>query len=270
MTRRPAVAGTFYPARPGELAASVDSLLAAARPIRGERLPRAVVVPHAGHACSGPTAATAYARVGAATRTVAVLGPPHREPLQGLAVPRETSWATPLGEVAISDSLCRRLERAGHATRDDRPHRREHSIEVQLPFLQRVLTAGWTCVPVAVGPSDPERVADAIDGLCADTLGTDLLVVASTDLSHHHDEATAHRRDRRTCAAVLDRDWSAIGYDDACGADALRGLLAWARRHDLSVRLLERSTSADTCGNASRVVGYAAFALDGGPTAAVP
>jgi MEMO1 family protein len=86
-------------------------------------------------------------------------------------------------------------------------------------------------------------------------------VVASTDLSHYYDEPTAHRLDRRTCRAVLDKDPTAIGYDDACGADALRGLLAWAARHDFAVDLLDRSTSADTCGDAARVVGYAAFVV---------
>ena len=259
MTRRPAAAGTFYPARAGDLAATVDSLLAAAGRVNGGWPPAAIVAPHAGYACSGPTAAAAYSRVEPETRIVAVLGPSHRGSLQGLAVPRETSWATPLGEVAIDDSVCRRLKRDGYAMRDDRPHRREHSIEVQLPLLQRVLRPGWTCVPVAVGTGDPERVADCMDALTADG---DVLVVASTDLSHYHDEDTARRLDGRTCEAILDRAWTDIRSVDACGADALRGLLAWARRHLLVARLLDRSTSADTCGDASRVVGYAAFVLE--------
>ena len=112
-----------------------------------------------------------------------------------------------------------------------------------------------------MGAGPPERVADCLDALGH---GTDLLVVTSTDLSHYHDEATAHRLDRRTCQAVLDREPDAIGYDDACGADALRGLLAWTRRWDLHMRQLDHRTSADTCGDPRRVVGYAAFAVDPG------
>jgi AmmeMemoRadiSam system protein B len=131
-----------------------------------------------------------------------------------------------------------------------------------MPFLQRVLDGGWACLPVAVGSGPPEVVADFLDAL---TGAGEVLVLASTDLSHYYDEPTAHCLDRRTCQAVLDKDPSVIGYDDACGADALRGLLAWARRHDLAVELLDRGTSADTCGDAARVVGYAAFALRSPP-----
>ena len=258
MTRPTAVAGTFYPARSEQLAATVDSLLQAARPDDRPPAPHAVVVPHAGYVCSGPTAAMAYARIDPAARVVAVLGPAHWADLRGLAVPRTRTWTTPLGEVTVDEDLCRELQRTGHVVRDDRPHAGEHSIEVQLPFLQRVLRGGWTCLPVAVGTGPPDLVADCLDALSG---ATDVLVVTSTDLSHYHDEATAHRLDRRTCQAVLDREPGAIGRTDACGADALRGLLAWARRRDLAVELLDRSTSADTCGDPNRVVGYAAFAV---------
>ena len=265
MTRRPAVAGTFYPGREEDLAAEVDSLLAASGPVEQPEPSRAFVVPHAGYLCSGPTAATAYVRVVPSVRTVVLLGPSHFVEARGLTVPRKAAWETPLGEVTIDDDLCHRLVEDGHAVRDDRPHRREHSLEVQLPFLQRILPDGWTCVPVTVGPGDPERVADCLDAVTDDPRSaTDVLVLVSTDLSHYHDEATAHRLDLRTCQAVLDKDPNRIEYADACGADALRGILAWARRRDLAVELLDRSTSADTCGDPSRVVGYAAFAVTGG------
>ncbi len=162
--------------------------------------------------------------------------------------------------MTVDEELCHLMERTGHVVRDDRPHAGEHSLEVQLPFLQRVLLDGWACLPVAVGTGPPELVADFLDAVPGPA---DVLVVTSTDLSHYHDEATAQRLDRRTCQAVLDRDPGAIGSADACGADALRGLLAWVRRHDLVVDLLDRSTSADTCSGPGRVVGYAAFAVTG-------
>jgi AmmeMemoRadiSam system protein B len=259
LPRRPAVAGTFYPAREEELSATVDMLLEAVGPV-GQLRARAFVVPHAGYSCSGPTAAKAYARVVPSVRTVVLLGPSHYVAAAGLAVPETSTWATPLGQVSIDDELCQHLVHDGHAVREDRPHRFEHSLEVQLPFLQRVLDDGWSCVPITVGPGRAERVADCLDDL---TAAAESLVLVSTDLSHYHDEATAHRLDRRTCQAVLDKDHSAIRYDDACGANALRGLLAWAARHDMTVELLDRTTSADTCADASRVVGYAAFAVAG-------
>ncbi len=104
-------------------------------------------------------------------------------------------------------------------TVDDHPHRPEHSIEVQLPFLQRVLADGWTCVPLVVGATTPEQVADVLDTLCVDG---DMLPVVSTDLSHYLDQGSAQRRDRHTAQAVVDRDDAAIAQYDACGAHALR------------------------------------------------
>jgi MEMO1 family protein len=141
---------------------------------------------------------------------------------------------------------------------DDRPHAPEHSIEVQLPFLRRVLAHGWTFVPLVVGATAPEQVADVLDILCADR---DMLPVVSTDLSHYLDQPSAQRRDRHTAQAVVDRDVAAIGRFDACGAFPLRGLLHWARRHGLEVRLLHLGTSADAGADSRRVVGYGAFAL---------
>jgi len=179
--------------------------------------------------------------------------------LAGVAVPSVAAFTTPIGEVPVEVHTCSALaERHECVTIDDRPHRAEHSIEVQLPFLQRVLVPGWTCVPLVVGATAPEQVADVLDALCVDG---DVLPVVSTDLSHYLDLPTAQRRDRRTAQAVVDRDAAGIGPYDACGAFPLRGLLHWARRHDLDVRLLHQGTSADGGGDSRRVVGYAAFAL---------
>jgi hypothetical protein len=201
-------------------------------------------------------AGTAYRlAAGASVRTVVVAGPAHYVDPGGVVVPRADTWLTPLGEVAIDRERCDRLVEAGCAFRSDTPHDGEHAIEVQLPFLQRILTPGWSLVPLAVRGTSPDAVADALDLLAGD------LVVVSSDLSHYLDEATARRRDRRTVDAILARDPAAIGDDDACGALAVRGLLTWARRRDLGVELLDLATSADTCGGPERVVGYAACAL---------
>jgi len=129
---------------------------------------------------------------------------------------------------------------------------------VQLPFLQRVLADGWTCVPLAVGVTTPEQVSDVLDSLC---VNGDTLPVVSTDLSHYLDQPSAQQRDRHTAQAVVDRDAASIEAYDACGAFALRGLVYWAHRHELEVRLLRLGTSADAGGDPQRVVGYAAFAF---------
>ena len=264
-TVRPAaVAGSFYPGDADELTAVVDTLLERAR-LREPNdavgpAPVGLVVPHAGYVYSGPVAASAYDCLrGRSVRRVAVLGPAHYVALTGVAVPAVTAFATPIGEVPVEVATCADLAELHECVVvDDRPHRPEHSIEVQLPFLQRVLAPGWTCVPILVGATAPEQVADVLDGLCGDG---DVLPVVSTDLSHYLDLPTAQRRDRHTAQAVVDRDAAAIGPHDACGAFPLRGLLHWAARHELEVRLLDQGTSADAGADPRRVVGYAAFAL---------
>jgi len=267
--RPAAVAGSFYPGDADELTEAVDSLLEQAR-LRESTdavgpAPVALVVPHAGYVYSGPVAASAYDRLrDRSVRRVAVLGPAHYVPLTGIAVPSVAAFATPIGEVPVDVATCAALAaRFECVAVDDRPHRPEHSIEVQLPFLQRVLVPGWTCVPLVVGATAPEQVADVLDALCLDGLRVDggMLPIVSTDLSHYLDLPTAQRRDRHTAQAVVDRDAAGIGPYDACGAFPLRGLLHWARRHDLDVRLLHQGTSADGGGDSRRVVGYAAFAL---------
>ena len=262
--RPPAVAGSFYPGDAGELTAVVDRLLERARlRASGGALgppPVALVVPHAGYVYSGSVAASAYDLLrDRPVRRVAVLGPAHYVRLAGVAVPSVAAFTTPIGEVPVEVHTCAALADGQECVIiDDRPHRPEHSIEVQLPFLQRVLVPGWSCVPLVVGATAPEQVADVLDALCVDG---DVLPVVSTDLSHYLDLPTAQRRDRRTAQAVVDRDAAAIGPYDACGAFPLRGLLHWARRHELGVRLLHQGTSADAGGDARRVVGYAAFAV---------
>ncbi len=253
--RRAIAAGSFYPAAPATLAATVDELLADASS-GGGPTPKALVVPHAGYVYSGPVAATAYALVRRDVRSVALVGPAHFVALRGSAVPAADLWATPLGDVAIDPDL-RDITIEGGTQLDDRPHEPEHALEVQLPFLQRILGPGFAVVPVAVGIATPTQVADLLERLWE---AADLIVV-STDLSHYLDRATAERMDRATADAVVARDPDAIGDRAACGIYALRGLAELARRRELEVRSLDLRTSADTGGGPERVVGYGAFAL---------
>lgn len=255
--RSATAAGSFYPNDAAELAVMVDAILAAAASEEAVGSPLAIVVPHAGYRYSGSVAASAYSLLDAnALRRVALLGPAHFVTLLGTSVPGAGAWATPLGEVPIDAELRDVAVRCG-ATVDDGPHAMEHSLEVQLPFLQRIGGGRLSVLPVAVGVTPPEEVADLIAALVDDAL-----VVISTDLSHYHQDAIARQLDRMTADAVLAKNASALGPYDACGVYALRGALAFADRRGLEVRLLELRTSADATGDAERVVGYGAFALD--------
>jgi hypothetical protein len=254
--RRPAVAGTFYPSDPHELGSTVDGLLDHVSVSVDEPIPVAVVVPHAGYRYSGPVAGSGYARLSRLPHVdrVVILGPAHFVAVPGLALPTATSLETPLGAVPVDRAGCARLVEKGLADNSDAAHDREHSVEVQLPFLQRVLTESWSCVPVVVGRCGPDLLPDALDLLDRH------VVVISTDLSHYLHHAAAQRRDRRTAAAVVERRPDRIRSDDACGVYPLRGFLTWTLRHEHRVRLLDLRTSADTAGSRARVVGYGAFA----------
>ncbi len=254
-----AVAGSFYPGDPGRLAATVTRLLDVGVPA-GEPEPKALVVPHAGYMYSGATAGVAYARLrprrGEIERVV-LLGPAHRVRTHGLAISGAEAFATPLGIVPVDEHLRRHILARPQVRLDDRPHAREHSLEVQLPFLQVVL-GRFTLLPLAVGDTAPGEVAGVLDAVWG---GRETLVVVSTDLSHYLDYDAARRRDARTAAAIVARDDAAIGDDDACGAHPLRGLLVAARRRGQEVRLLDLRSSGDTAGERDRVVGYGAFAV---------
>jgi len=256
--RDPAAAGAFYPSDAGALANLVDGLLAAERPALAGTQPRALVLPHAGYAYSGPVAAAGYALLVGRDppRRVVLAGPAHFVFLPGVAVPDADAWRTPLGTVSVDPEL-RAAALALGAFADDRVHAIDHALEVHLPFLQRVTEGRFQVLPVAVGYADAREVADLLGPLAA---AADVLIV-STDLSHDHDEPTAHRLDRATVDAILARDPRRVGDDAACGVYALRGVVELGRRERWPVRLLSLRTSADAGGYAARVVGYAALAL---------
>jgi AmmeMemoRadiSam system protein B len=257
--RHPAVAGSFYPADPATLAATVDDLLDSVDLPAGEALAAAYVVPHAGYRYSGGTAAHVYARLRRHAGSVArvmLVGPAHRVPLKGCAVSTADRWLTPLGEVDV-DPLARGLAADGHAAPDDASHAPEHSLEVQVPFLQRALP-GVPIVPVTVGASTADDVVVTVAAIAGEP-GT--VVVCSTDLSHYLPDAQARLQDGRTAAAIEELRADRIGVRDACGVYALRGTVAWARHSGLAVRRLALTTSADSGGDPDRVVGYPAFAF---------
>lgn len=266
--RPPAVAGTFYPADADELGRVVDDELARAAQRRAtdpEGAPthplKALIAPHAGYAYSGPIAATAYhclVDLAPPVRRVVLLGPAHRVALVGLAAPTALEFATPLGPVQIDEPFRQAVAAHPAVTLDDHAHKGEHSLEVHLPFLQRVLAPGWTVLPLVVGDASPTDVADVLERCWG---GPETVIVASSDLSHYLDHETATATDRRTADLIVGRRAEAIEPRYACGARGVAGLLEAARRHDLDVDLLDLRTSGDTAGSKDRVVGYGAFTV---------
>jgi hypothetical protein len=258
MTRPPAVAGAFYPSSPALLSDTVDRLLAEA-PAAAMLQPKALIVPHAGYIYSGSTAAMAYAALApwhATIRRVILLGPTHRVAVDGLAAPKSGAFATPLGSIALDTTALAKLAELPQVVFSDHAHAQEHSLEVHLPFLQRVLD-DFTLVPLAVGHATPRDVAEVLDLLWG---GPETLIVISSDLSHFLPYAAATQVDRDTCAHILQLD-THIRPEQACGAYPINGLLLAARQRGLTPQLIHRCNSGDTAGDKQRVVGYAAFAF---------
>lgn len=255
--REPAVAGYFYPAAADELAATVSALLDAAQDYdapTADTPPKALIVPHAGYIYSGPTAAAAYARLlpwREFYRHVILMGPCHRVPVRGLAASAADAFRTPLGDVPLDSNAitARRLSLS------DAAHRNEHSLEVQLPFLQELLDA-FDLVPIVVGDAPQSAVADVLEQLWD---GPETLFVISSDLSHYLGYAEAQARDRATRDAIERFDATAISHGHACGATPVGGLLIAAQRHGLKVSTIDLCNSGDTAGDRKRVVGYGAW-----------
>ena len=259
--RPAAVAGAFYPARPDALRRAIaDAFDDAKAPSPGAPPPKALVVPHAGYIYSGAVAASAYLRVAPARgtiRRVVLLGPNHRVPLAGMALSSADAFATPLGLVQVDDDARTRALALPSVSIDDTAHALEHSLEVQLPFLQTVL-GDVSVLPVVVGQCVTADVVALLDELWG---GPDTVVVVSTDLSHYHRYAEAVALDRRTIAEVAALHAEGVGDLDACGAYPLRGLLAAARARHLPAEVLDVRNSGDTAGDRERVVGYGAVAV---------
>jgi AmmeMemoRadiSam system protein B/AmmeMemoRadiSam system protein A len=227
----------------------------------GERelLPKALIVPHAGYIYSGPVAASAYALlVPLALRItrVVLLGPTHRVAVRGLALPAAEAFDTPLGRVAIDHAAVRMISHLPQVVVSPQAHATEHSLEVQLPFLQSVL-ADFKLLPLAVGEASPGDVAEVLDILWG---GAETLILISSDLSHFLPYQTARLKDGATADAILQLK-APLTHDQACGGTPINGLLLAARRHQLTPHMLDRRNSGDTAGPHDQVVGYGAFAF---------
>ncbi len=257
IVRTPAVAGLFYPADARQLAQDVQQLLNGAEQF--ELTPKALIVPHAGYDYSGAIAASAYATlqsVASIIKRVILLGPTHRVAVRGLALPGVDVFDTPLGPVKLDTNAMQSIAHLSQVTVSIEAHALEHSLEVQLPFLQSVLTE-FTLLPLSVGMASAESVAEVLEYLWG---GEETLIVISSDLSHYLPYATAQQVDNATVQSILQLQ-QPIAHDHACGGTPINGLILAAKKHQLTPHLLDLRNSGDTAGSRDQVVGYAAIAL---------
>ena len=255
--RPAAVAGMFYPADNRRLAEEVQQLLARARQF--DLAPKALIVPHAGYIYSGAIAATAYATLrpyAGQIRRVVLLGPTHRVAVRGLALPGADAFETPLGRIMLDASAAATVSRLPQVSVSAEAHALEHSLEVQLPFLQSVLP-DFVLLPLAVGMATAEEVAEVLEAVWG---GEETLIVISSDLSHYLPYRDAQRVDNETAQSIL-KMHQPIAHDHACGGTPVSGLIIAAKQHHLAPHLLDLRNSGDTAGNRDQVVGYASFAF---------
>ncbi len=267
-TRRAAVAGTWYPGTASALATAVDRHLArTAQDVDGRLV--ALVAPHAGLMYSGPVAAHAYRLLRGRTFDVAVLvGPSHFVGFDGVALPRASGFDTPLGVAAVDRDVAEALMRATPAIREhSAAHAREHSLEMQLPFL-RHLVPSTPIVPLVMGYQTDATARALANALATALRGRNALLVASTDLSHYHDAVTASRMDGVVIDCVRRFEPDALQNaldaepDHACGGGptvaVMRAAQALGARDAI---VLDYADSGDVSGDKTRVVGYMAAAL---------
>lgn len=276
--RAPAVAGLFYPGDAAVLSKTIDGLLARAPDHYIPRL-KGLVCPHAGYEYSGQTAAIGYKLLaGRDVQTVVVMGPSHYALFQGACIANADAYQTPLGLVPISEKAkglasvapfvlepqClvqrpgwwRQSPKSAPETGQDTPETWEHSVEVQVPFLQRVLK-NFQIVPVVVGEADPAQVAKAL----AEKIDDKTIIVASSDLSHYHTYQAAKGLDDQCVKAIRDLDIDAMAAQEACGKSPIMALLHVARQKGWKAQVLDYRNSGDVTGEKDRVVGYTAVAF---------
>ena len=256
--RPAAVAGAFYPDSPDRLGREIAVMLADAACPSGDR-PKAILVPHAGYVYSGRVAASAFALLTSQEnpiRRVLLLGPTHHVAVRGLALPECEAFLTPLGAVPVDPLATDTIRDLPQIVRSDPAHRQEHSLEVEIPFLQVVL-GEFSLLPIVVGEVSPDAVAETLDRLWG---GPETLIVVSSDLSHYLSHEDARQIDAETARQIGRLD-PTIKLCQACGATPVNGLLLAAKKRGLRVRRLDLCNSGDTTGDPRRVVGYGAFAF---------
>lgn len=257
--RTPAVAGSFYPADHEQLRNMIKGFLNQIEIVE-DILPKAIIVPHAGYIYSGAIAACAYARLLTARTTickVVLLGPSHRLPFTGLAASSASHFATPLGTIPLDTATIKKLSSLPQVIMLDKAHTYEHSLEVQLPFLQEIFE-DFSLIPLLTGDINPQQVAEVLETVWG---GDETIVVISSDLSHYHDYKTARQLDQLTSKAIENLRFEEIRPEHACGCNSIKGLLYFAKQHHLHAKTIDLRNSGDTAGPRHQVVGYGAYTV---------
>ncbi|MDM8569251.1 AmmeMemoRadiSam system protein B [Thiotrichales bacterium HSG1] len=258
-TRTPAVAGTFYPNNTHELSVMIDQLLQSVKTI-GET-PKAVIVPHAGYIYSGPIAASIYAMIRPARDTikrVILLGPSHHVPFLGLAATKMQNFSTPFGNVPVDRQAIDNIVKFPQVSFMEQAHANEHSLEVQLPFLQKILDE-FSIVPLVVGKATYEQVGEILQALWGNE---ETIIIVSSDLSHYNNYQTAQKLDKLTTQAIETLSPEKIDCEQACGAIPISALLHIAKNKKMQVKTIDLRNSGDTAGSKDQVVGYGAYAFN--------
>ena len=254
---KPCVAGQFYPADPAELQKMIGDFLAKANKFEFE-IPKAIIVPHAGYIYSGQIAATAYAiltKFKEKIKKVVLVGPAHRASFAGIAATTMDFFETPLGQISVDKNALEPVLSFPFVSINDIAYSTEHSLEVQLPFLQIILS-DFKIVPFLVGDADPFSIAKVLTALWGED---DTLIVISSDLSHYYDYDTAKSMDLKVAKAIEELKPEKISVENACGRLPIQGLLIAAKEFGLNAKILDVRNSGDTAGSKDRVVGYGAF-----------
>ena len=257
--RPAAVAGLFYPGTASILVNDLHTMLNNATQAGEITAAKAIIVPHAGYVYSGPVAASAYAllqSVRSTIRRVILLGPAHRVAFRGLALPGVEAFATPLGNIPLDLEAAEIIAHLPQVSVNPQAHAQEHSLEVQLPFLQSVLE-NFSLLPLVVGMSTAEEVAEILELLWG---GNETLFVISSDLSHYLPYDKAKSFDNASVQNIL-KLGHGLTHEQACGATPINGLILAARKHHLAPHLVDLRNSGDTAGPREGVVGYASLAF---------
>jgi len=257
--REPAVAGSFYPDDEKELREMIEKFLKDAGDVKVPGKLRGLVVPHAGYVYSGPTAAYGYKVLMEQKKQpdqIFLFGPAHYGMFVGIADSGYDIWKTPLGMVNTK-SISSKITDRSLVHVYPRAHDPEHSLEVQLPFLQTVMKEQFTAYPVLTGEVSPASLANAVEPV----LDEDSLFLVSSDLSHYHPYENAKRIDSVANESVPNLDFKKAELFEACGKTAILTLMQTAKSKGWKGKLLDYRNSGDTAGPRDGVVGYGAYAF---------
>jgi len=257
-TRHAMFKDVFYPGNPETLSAMLDEFF---KNISSDySIPKAIIAPHAGYIYSGKTAAEAFAVLKKATyiKKIVVVAPSHRHYFEGIAVTSADIFETPLGDIPVDQVTCQKLKQQFDFVQyEEEAFNQEHSLEVELPFLQKTLN-NFELIPLVTGQATGKQVAEVLNLLWD---ANETLIVISSDLSHYHPYVIANQIDHATLEAIENLVSEKISEEQACGRLGILGLLTIAKKKGLKVKCVCLCNSGDTAGDKQRVVGYGAFHL---------